>query len=186
MSNRIYFKDESFNETSLVGNIKNRPTGLVAGWSVFSLILIGCGISCLSSSWFLLGIGFINLFCALFVFTQVKQYTAIRVYEDKLILTDHKKPDSGILVNNEEINSWKIESDEGSSLILDLNDGTRISYRIAQGGKVNRLLMKTVGNKEKNEKEMEQFRQKNDEAFIGIKDIKRLMKKRNDQDEKKY
>ena len=64
--------------------------------------------------------------------------------------------------------------------------GNQINYPITQAGKVNNLLMKTIGNKEKNEKEMAQFRQNNDEVILGIKDIKKIMNKRNKKHEEKY
>ncbi len=186
MNNRIYFKDGFTEDSSLVGIVKNRPTGLVICWLIFSLILIYKGIFSKGNYWFLLVIGFVNLFSSLFVFAKVKQYTAIRVYKDKLILTDHKELDAGTLVKNEEIRDWVIEGGEGNSLIINLHDGDQIHYRITQGSKVNDLLMKTIGNKEKNEQEMQRFRENADKDFIGIKDVRRLIKKRNDQDEKKH
>ena len=186
MNNRFYFTDRSFEESSLVGVVKNRPTGLAVFWLIFSLLMIFEGTLHLNKYGFLFVIGLINLLCALFIFMKVEQFTAVRVCHDKLILTDHKNHDYGILIDYEEIKSWEIEKSEGSSLIINLKDGNQINYRITQSGKVSALLMKTIGKKEKNEKEMEQFRQNNDKSFVGIRDIRKWFDKKDHIYEEKH
>lgn len=185
MKDRIYFKDESFEKLPLIGFVKNRPTGLAIIWFIGSLLMICKGVF-YHNYWFLFVIGSINMVCALIIFIRVKQYTTIRVYEDKIVLTDRLDHEKGILIDNEQIKDWEIEKSEGNALIINLMDGNQINYPITQAGKVNNLLMKTIGNKEKNEKEMAQFRQNNDEVILGIKDIKKIMNKRNKKHEEKY